>query len=214
MLQAVLLWAKLTPDDVTVQVGSAIDLGNKFHIPIDDAGRMRVDFGAPFSSLGLSDDLAFSSEQKLEAGLKPPFPIDRITGNIVLLSRTDSAARTIPLAARRDGSPGEFFAAAIATIQSQSFIRPAPAWATYAVIAVFMLLSFRVPRMKKMKTIVLGGFVSVAVYMLHRLGCLSPAGCCGSQVSFPSASSRCACSSASLPPPDSSRKAHAFSGDS
>ena len=96
------------------------------------------------------------------------FPIDRITGNIVLLSRTDSAARTIPLAARRNGSPGELFAAAIATIQSQSFIRPAPAWATYAVIAVFMLLSFRVPRMKKMKTIGLGVLVLV-VYMLIAL---------------------------------------------
>jgi len=165
-LQAVLLWAKLTPDDVTVQVGSAIDLGKKFHIPIDDAGRMRVDFGAPFSSLGF-DDLAFASEQK-EAGLKPHFPIDRITGNIILLSRTDAAARTIPLAARRNGSPGELFAAAIATIQSQSFIRPAPDWATYAVIAVFMLLSFRVPRLKKMKTILFGVF-ALAVYMLIAL---------------------------------------------
>ena len=68
-LQAVLLWAELTPDDVTVQVGSFIDVGKKFHIPIDQAGRMRVDFGAPFGSLGFVD-LAFASEQK-EAGLKP-----------------------------------------------------------------------------------------------------------------------------------------------
>jgi hypothetical protein len=165
-LQAVLLWAKLTPDDVTVQVGSAIDLGKKFQIPIDEAGCMRVDFGAPFSSLSF-DELAFASEQK-EAGLKPPIPIDQITGNIVLLARTDSAARTLPLAARRHGSPGELFAAAMATILSRSFIRPAPGWATYAVIAAFMLLSFRVPRMKKAQTIILGAVVLV-VYMLVAL---------------------------------------------
>ncbi|MEI9894117.1 MAG: hypothetical protein WDN28_09575 [Chthoniobacter sp.] len=41
----------------------------------------------------------------------------------------------------------------MATIQAQSFIQPAPEWAQYAVIAVLMLLSFRVPRLKKAKTI-------------------------------------------------------------
>jgi hypothetical protein len=162
----VLLWAKLTPDDVTVQVGSSIELGKKYRIPIDAQGRMRVDFGAQFDSLGY-DDLAFASEQK-EAGLRAPFPIERITNNIVLLSRADSDARTIPLAARRNGSPGELFAAAIATILNRSFILPAPDWAQYTVIAVFMLLSFRVPRMTKWKTIFFGVFV-LATYVLVAL---------------------------------------------
>ncbi|MDR3403625.1 MAG: CHASE2 domain-containing protein [Chthoniobacter sp.] len=168
-LQAVLLWAKLTPDDVTVQIGSFIDLGKKFHIPIDAAGRMRVDFGAPFSSFGF-DDLLLASEQK-EAARKTIVSIDQMAGGVVLLSRTDSVSRTIPLAARRNGSPGELFAAAIATIQGQSFIQPAPEWAQYAVIGVFMLLSFRVPRMKKGKTIFCAlvvlaayGLVALAVF--------------------------------------------------
>ncbi len=165
-LQAVLVWAKLTPDDVTVEMGSHIDIGKQFHIPIDSRGRMRVDFGAPFTSFTF-EELALASEQK-QSGVQPIVPIDRMTGGIVLLTRTDNAARTIPLAARRNGSPGELFAAAIATIQNQSFIRPVPDWAQYVVIAVFMLWSFPIPRMKKFKTI-LYGFFALAVYALVAL---------------------------------------------
>jgi hypothetical protein len=165
-LQAVLLWAKLTPDDVTVQLGSFIDLGKKFHIPIDAAGRMRVDFGAPFRQFGF-EETVLASEQK-EGGSKPIVPIDQIAGGVVLLSRTDLAARELPLAARRNGTPGDLFAAAIATILAQSFIQPAPPWAQYTVIAVFMLLSYRVPRWKKWKTI-FAGLVALTVYMLVAL---------------------------------------------
>jgi len=165
-LQAVLLSAKLTPDDVTVELGSFLDIGKKFHIPIDAAGRMRVDFGAPYGHFAY-DEVPLAKEQKL-AGLKPIVPIDEMTGGIVLLSRTDTAARTIPLAARRNGSPGELFAAAMATIQAESFILPAPVWAQYAVIGVFALLSFPVPRWKKGTTIIAGLF-SLVVYLLVAL---------------------------------------------
>jgi hypothetical protein len=165
-LQAVLLWAKLTPDDVTVEMGSHLDIGKQFRIPIDSAGRMRVDFGAPFAHYAF-DEIPLANEQKL-AGLKPIVAVDRMTGGIVLLSRTDSGARTIPLAARRNGSPGELFAAAIATIQGQSFIHAAPDWAQYTVIGVFMLLSYPVPRWKKMTTVV-AGIVALVIYVLVAL---------------------------------------------
>lgn len=168
-LQAMLLWAKLTPDDVTVEIGEYIDLGKKYRIPIDSRGRMRVDFGARFTSFSF-DELALASEQK-QSGVKTIVPIDRITGGIVLLSRVDSEARTIPLAARRNGSPGEIFAAAIATMQNQSFIRPVPDWAKYVVIAVFVLWSFPIPKMKKLKTILYGifaltvyGLIAIAIF--------------------------------------------------
>jgi hypothetical protein len=165
-LQAILLWAKLTPDDVTVELGSHVDIGKKFHIPIDGAGRMRVDFGAPFTRFRY-DEVPLASEQKL-AGLKPIVPIDQMTDSVVLLSRVDAAARTIPLAAQRNGSPGELFATAIATIQGNSFIQPAPPWAQYAVIGIFMLLSFPVPRWKKWITI-FAGLIILVVYALVAL---------------------------------------------
>ena len=147
VLQAVMLWMKLTPDDVTVEPGSHVLLGKGMRIPIDAAGRMRVDFGSPRGEFSFGDLILAS--QLAEAGKPPGLPLDRLQGGIVLLSRTDTDARTVPLAARRSGSPGELFAAAIATIQNQSFIRRAPLWAQGVVIAVFMLIAYRVPRWKK-----------------------------------------------------------------
>jgi hypothetical protein len=165
-LQAVLLWAKLTPDDVSVEIGSYIEIGKKIRVPIDSAGRMRVDFGTPYQFFGFGD-LMLGSEQK-EDNSPPIVPIEKIAGSIVLLSRIDAAARKLPLSTLRDGAPGELFASAIATIQSQSFIHPAPAWAQYGIIAAFMLLSFFVPRWKKRQT-VLFGLLSLVVYAMVAL---------------------------------------------
>jgi CHASE2 domain-containing sensor protein len=165
-LQAVMLWAQLTPDEVEGEMGSHIALGKKLRIPIDDSGRMRVDFGSPRGRIGFAE-LMLASEQK-EAGRQAIAPIEQLNGSIVLLSRTDQAARTLPLAARRNGSPGELFTAAIATIQNQSFIRPAPSWAEYAIIGAFMLLAYGVPRWTKSKTIFVG-IVALAAYVLIAL---------------------------------------------
>ncbi len=165
-LQAVMLWAQLTPDEVVVDLGSQIALGKKLRIPIDASGRMRVDFGSPRNGMAL-DELILATEQK-EAGRKPIASLDGIKGSIVLLSRTDPEARTIPLAARRNGSPGELFARAIATIENQSFIQAAPWWAPYAVIGAFMLFGYRVPRLKKLKAVMFG-LIVLTVYAMVAL---------------------------------------------
>lgn len=165
-LQAVMLWAQLTPEEVEIHLGSHVALGKKFRIPIDAGGYMRVDFGSPRTTFGY-DDLMLASEQS-EAGRKGIAPLERIKGSIVLLSRTDTAAQTIPFAARRNGSAGELFAAAIATIQNQSFIQRAPNWAEYSVILAFMFLGYWVPRWKKGTTILMG-LVALAAYVLVAL---------------------------------------------
>ena len=160
-LQAIMLWEKLTPDDIAVETGSSIALGDKLRIPIDSAGRMRVDFGSLRIKFSL-EDLVLASEQK-QAGRQSKVPLEWIKNSIVLLARTDAAARKLSFATGRTGSPGQLFAAAIATIQNQSFIRPCPLWADGAVLAAFTILSAFVPRRKKMGTIVLG-IISLTVY--------------------------------------------------
>ena len=162
-LQAVMLWMQLTPDDVAVELGSHIQLGKNLRIPINATGRMRVDFGSPRAEFSF-DELILASEQAA-AGRPPLVPLARLKGGIVLLARTDTAARTVPLAARRKGSPGELFAAAIATIQNQSFIRRSPLWAEGAVVAIFMLVSYRIPRLKKWTAAGLG-FLSLVIYVM------------------------------------------------
>ncbi len=170
VLQAVMLWLQLTPDDVTVELGSHILLGKTLRIPIDTAGRLRVDFGAPRGQFSYGELILAS--QQAENGSQPLVPLDRLKGGIVLLARTDTPARTVPLAAGRKGSPGELFAAAIATIQNQSFIRRAPLWAEGVVIAVFMLLSYRVPRLKKWCAPLIGS-VALVVYAMAAMAVFS-----------------------------------------
>ena len=163
-LQAVMLWLQLTPDEVAVELGSHIQLGKSLRIPINITGRMRVDFGSPRAEFSF-DDLVLASEQTA-AGTRPRVPLEQMKGGIVLLARTDTAARTVPFAARRKGSRGELFAAAIATIQNQSFIRRAPLWAEGVVVALLMLVSFRIPRQKKWLAVATGGLALVVYAML------------------------------------------------
>jgi hypothetical protein len=163
VLQAVMLWEKLTPDEVVVELGSHIALRGKRRIPIDGGGRMRVDFGSPRSGFGF-DELLLASEQTA-AGRTPAVPAERLKGAFLLLSRTDAASRTVPLASGRQGSPGELFAAAIATIQNGSFIERAPLLAEGIVIGCVMLLGFRIPRLKKSAT-VFAAIAAMAAYAL------------------------------------------------
>ena len=162
-LQAVMLWLKLTPDEIAVELGSHIQLGKNRRVPINVTGRMRVDFGAPRHEFTF-DELILASEQAA-AGTRMQVPLDQMKGGIVLLARTDADARSVPLAARRTGSRGELFAAAIATIQNESFIRRAPLWAEGVVVALLMLVSFRVPRQKKWLAVIVG-FLALVIYVM------------------------------------------------
>jgi hypothetical protein len=124
---------------------------------------MRVDFGSPRGNITF-DDLILSSET-IQAGRKPQVSLEPLKGSILLLSRTDSKARTVALAAKRMASPGELFASAIATIQNQSFIQRSPLWLEGIVVAVFMLLSYRIPRIKKLKVVGIG-LLSLLIYVM------------------------------------------------
>jgi hypothetical protein len=169
-LQAVMMWARLTQDEVIVEIGSHIDLGRKRRIPIDARGRMRVDFATPRGDLTF-DNLLCATEQA-SAGNPPVADLTRLKGRIVLLSRVDSQARKIPLAARRAGSPGELFAAAIATMQNSSFIRRAPQWAEVTIVVLLALLALVVPGWSRF-AVLATGFVVLTAYVLIAMAVFS-----------------------------------------
>ncbi len=177
VLQAILLWQKVSVDEVEVVVGSHILVGKKLRIPIGHAGEMRVNFGANTTVVGY-DDLLLAAEQTA-AGRKPAVPVDRMAGAIALLTRTDRAASTVPLAIGRNGSPGEVFAAAIATIQSGAFLEPAPPYVGWVFIAVAALCSYWIPRWKKkttwlVATLIALAWIAAAFAALEFLGLLLP----------------------------------------
>jgi len=166
VLQAVILWEKLSLDDVVVELGDRVMLGDRVEIPIDVAGRMRVDFGVPRGRCGF-DDLLLAAEQS-EAKSDTHLPPEMFAGKLLLLSRVDQASRTLRLAAGRSGSIGELFAAAIGTIQSRTFIRRAPGWVEIAIAGAAILISLWLPRWPKRVAIFLA-VIGLPAYVLLAL---------------------------------------------
>jgi hypothetical protein len=163
VLQAILLWEKVTPDEVTVSVGERVTLAERLDIPIDARGEMRVDFGVLQGRCGF-DELVLASAQT-EAQRESIVATDLLNGKLLLLSRTDRAAQTVPLAASRNGSPGELLAAGIATIQNRSFLRRVPWWVDASIIGGAAILALKAPRWKKSR-VLLGSLLFVILYVM------------------------------------------------
>jgi hypothetical protein len=163
VLQALMLWMKLTPDDVKVDIGSQISLGNKIKVPIDAAGGMLVDFKSPFTHISF-EDLPWAAQQA-EKRHAPVIPLDAIKDKLVLLARTDANSHVINFPISGKGSSGELFAAAIATVQNGMFIRRVGFYADAATIGVAMLLSWFFSRRSRKFTIAFI-FTALAAYVL------------------------------------------------
>jgi hypothetical protein len=164
--QAILLWRKLTPDDVEVVLGSHIAIGDQLRIPIDERGEMRLNFAASPTRIGY-DSLLLAAE-KTAAKLPPGVPVERIAGAVTLLARTDPGSQTLPMALRHKTSSGEVFAHAIATIQSGAFLHDPPRWVSPALIAIAALIGFWIPRMRKGR-VALTCFLLLLIYLVGAL---------------------------------------------
>ena len=164
VLQAILIWEKLTTDDVTVEPGVRISLADRVQIPIDREGRMRIDFGVHRRRCGY-DDLVLSSDQ-LENGRTPIVPRDWLSDKLLLLTRIDAAAKDVQFAPGRTTSAGELFAAAIGTIQNRSFIQRAPIWFDYGIVAIMVLIARACRRWRKFSTLLILLLGTVAYVML------------------------------------------------
>lgn len=164
VLQAVLIWEKLTTDDVTVEPGVQISLADRVKIPIDREGRMRVDFGGARRRCGF-DELVLASDQ-FENGRKPIVPREWLTDKLLFLARTDAAAKTVTFAPGRRATTGEIFAAAIGTIQNRSFIKRVPVWFDYALVAIMVLVARECRRWRKFSTFMILLLGTVAYVMI------------------------------------------------
>jgi CHASE2 domain-containing sensor protein len=169
-LQAIMMWLKLTPDDVVVTVGNAIDFGGKIQVPIDESGTMLIDFSAPITRFGV-DDLLLAAEQTA-ANLPFAIPVEAIRGNVAFLARTDKGVESIRLPDGSEAAPGSVIAATIATIQKQTFIRRVTPWFDFAFIGFTMICGTIWIRLRPTR-IILFSTLLCAIYLLVCLSVFS-----------------------------------------
>lgn len=161
-LQAILLWLRVTPSEVKIEVGKEISLPQNRRIPIRSDGTIIVNPSALKNAhrLGLNE-LLLAAQQR-DTGSKPTV-IDSLRDQIVL-ARTP----TNPL------SPPDVFAATIATLQSNRYVRRIH-WLFDCLIllAVAAAAPFfrRVPRVD----LVLGAIAFTAAYCLIAFSLVSNA---------------------------------------
>jgi hypothetical protein len=165
-LQAVVLWAAATLDEVQVAPGQFIAIGSKLRLPIDDAGRLEINPDVPYARVG-NDDLLLRVTQ-MQNQQPSPYQPGAFAKQIALLSRTDKAARTITASTDQKISPGELTAAAIATMTTQAFSREVTwPWeiGICAALAWFAACVIRWPRERAVLTVfgVLLGYLVIAL---------------------------------------------------
>ncbi len=138
VLQGAMLWHGVTPAEVTITPGVSVTLGSGVTIPINEEGEMLIRLGTPITRIAY-DDLLLAAEETSQ-GRKPGVDVGKLAGAFTLLARTDRMAPRLELGAR-EGSRGELFALAVATIQNQEFAKPAPVWATYLLMVAALAVA-------------------------------------------------------------------------
>lgn len=159
-LQAVLLWMRITPAEVKVELGSHIELPGGKRIPIGSDGTLLVHPNGETKARRLSLNELLLATQNREA----PDEADRIIRDLrehIVLARTPAN----PLA------PPDVFAATIATIQSNTYIRRVP-WALDCVLLIAIAACATFVRKMDRSDLILAGIAVSAGYCLAALALL------------------------------------------
>jgi len=160
-LQAILLWLGVTPAEVKIEIGSHILLPQNRKIPIDREGTLLVDPTALNHARRMTLNELLLAAQQRDTGKGAPSEGGAIRNHVVL-----ARAPANPL------SPPDLFAAAIATIQGNRYLRRiTPVFD--CVVLLLVAACFRTFRKVKQVDLVLSGIAFTAAYCLVALGILS-----------------------------------------
>ncbi len=141
-LQTLLLWLRLAPAEVSVHLGSDVQLGEVLRLPINNQGRALLD-AREFGSINRMnlDDFPL-----LAGKLAPPeasAAAEKMRGGIVILGRTDRAARTLQLVNGKDVSPAEVFAWSAVSLARAPSTRRAGIWWDGGIVLGWTLVAWR-----------------------------------------------------------------------
>ena len=160
-LQAALLWMRVTPAEVKIDLGSAISLPNGKKIPIRDDGTALVNPNAAKHARHLRlDELLLAAQQHENKG-KGSGDLEDIRDAIVLAR----AGENVPVS--RDP-----WSAAIATIQSNAFVKRV-SWIFDCVFIVALVILSSIVRRFSRIDIVLMAIAITAAYCLIALTLIS-----------------------------------------
>lgn len=159
-LQAVLLWLRITPAEVQIELGSQILLPQNRRIPIHSNGTLLVDPNAAKRARRISlNELLLAAQQ-------------RDTGNAA--SQLADLRDQIVLARTPDNplSPPDLFAATIATIEGNSYLRRISRIFDCAILLVVGATAGAIRKVERFD-LVLCGIAFTAAYCLIALGAVS-----------------------------------------
>jgi hypothetical protein len=129
-LQAIMLWLRLTPGDVKVELGGQISLPNGWKIPLHRDGTTTINPVARQSVHRLSFSQLLLAAQEHEKHLPPTRDVGDLKNQIILLRIEGD-----PL------QPPDVFATAIATIQGNVYVKPASKTIAWIIILLMAFLS-------------------------------------------------------------------------
>ncbi len=159
-LQAIMLWLRCTPGEVKIELGSRIVLPNGWEIPLHPDGTTAINPAAKQSVRQVTFSELLLAAQEHEKRRPPSINLENLEDQIVLLRLPDD-----PL------QPPDVFATAIATIQTNAYVHPAPPAIGWAIVLAAALLSSFLWMISR-PTLLLGATVFTAGYGLIVLSLL------------------------------------------
>lgn len=157
-LQAVLLWMRLTPNEVTIDIGSAITLPNGIKIPIEADGSLVVNPRIGKHARHVTLDELLLATQQHQNGATSDIRIEDLGAQLVLVKVESNAP--------------DLFAAAIGAIQTRSFVRRV-SWIFDCVFVVIVALLSGALRKFSRIDLGIAAVAFSAAYCLMALGIIS-----------------------------------------
>jgi hypothetical protein len=156
-LQAVLLWLRITPAEVKIELGSHIELPSGRRIPIGSDGTVLIHPNAETKARRLTLNELLLAAQQRESPNEGERAVTDLREHIVL-ARTPAN----PLA------PPDVFASTIATIQSNTYLRRIT-WVVDCILLVAIAACATFVRKVDRTDLILAGFAVSAAYCLAAL---------------------------------------------
>jgi len=157
-LQAALLWMRVTPEEVRIDIGSTITLPNGTKIPIRADGSLLVNPRLAQRARHVTLNELLLAAQQHESGAATAIRLEDIRAQLVL--------------ARVESNGPDLFAAAIASIQTNSFVRRI-SWIFDCAMVVLIAALSGVARRFSRIDLVIGAIAFSAAYCLVALGIIS-----------------------------------------